>query len=170
MATVNTKSNIVTNLDATPRVLNSLNLMGGVVREQVATVEIAAADNDGSIYRMCRVHSSWRLSEVTIFNDAIQSGADFDVGFYSTAEDGGAVVDANAIADDIDLTSGSLTGTQVMFEGSSANGVEDIEKNVWEWAGLSSDTGVWLDIALTGFTVGSGAGTVSMRVRHVANS
>lgn len=170
MATVNTKSNIVTNLDATPKVLNSLNLMGGVLREQVATVAIAAADDNGSTYRLGRVHTSWRISECTLFNDAITSGADFDLGFYRTAEDGGAAVDANALSDAVTLVSGSLTGVQHLFEAGSAVGLEDIEQAVWQWAAQTSDPGLWYDVVLTSTTVGSGAGDVSMRLRYVANS
>lgn len=170
MGVVNTLTNSVTNLDATPPVQNSLAIMGGVVREQVGTVEIAAADSDTSTYRLGRVHSSWRISQLSLFNDAITSGATFDLGLYRTAADGGAVVDANAYADNIALTSASLTGTELLFEGSSAVGVEDIEEKVWQNAGLSSDPNVWYDIVLTGDSVGSGAGTVSLRTRYVANT
>lgn len=170
MGTANTKCTSVTNLDATPRVMNPLYLMGGILREQVGTVEIAAADDNGSVYRLGRVHSSWRISEMTLFNDAITSGSVFDVGLYRTAEDGGAVVDANAFADNISLTSASLTGTQLLNESGSAVGVEDIEQLVWEMAGQSSDPDVWYDICFTGDTVGSGAGTISLRTRYVANT
>jgi hypothetical protein len=170
MATVNLKSNIVTNLDATPKVLNSLNIMGAVLREQVATVEIAAGDDNTSTYRLGRVHSSWRISELTMFNDAIQSGSDFDLGLYATAEDGGSAVDANAYSDAVTLVSGSLVGVQNLFEAGSPKGVEDIEQAVWQDAGLTADPGVWYDVVLTSTTVGSGAGTVSLRMRYVANS
>ena len=170
MGTANTKCTLVTNLDATPRVKNPQYLMGGVLREQVGTVEIAAADDDTSVYRLGRVHSSWRISEITLFNDAITSGSVFDLGLYRTAEDGGAVVDANAYADNITLVSASLTGVSLMFEGSSAVGVEDIEQRVWENAGATSDPGYWYDVCFTGDTVGSGAGTVSLRIRYVANT
>lgn len=170
MATVNTKSNIVTNLDATPRVLNTLNVMGGVVREQVGTVEVAAGDDNGSVYRMGRVHSSWRMSELTAFCDAIQSGNDYDLGLYRTAEDGGAVVNVNAYADAQTFVNASLTGLQLLFEGSSDKGVEKIEQLVWQDAGLSADPGLWYDLCLTGVAVGSGAGTISLRTRYIANS
>lgn len=170
MGVANTKTNLVTNLDATPPTMNPLYLMGGVLREQVGTAEIAAADDDTSTYRLGRVHSSWRISQLTLFNDAITSGAVFDVGLYATAEDGGAVVDANAFADNISLTSASLTGTELLFEGGSAVGVEDIEQQVWQMAGQSSDPNQWYDIVFTGDTVGSGAGTVSLRTRYVANT
>jgi hypothetical protein len=169
-ATANTKANLITNLDANPPVMNPLYLMGGVVREQVGTAEIAAADDDASVYRLARVHSSWRLSQLTLFNDAITSGTVFDLGLYATAADGGAVVDANAFSDNISLASASVAGTEVLFEGGSTNGVEDIEQQVWQMAGQSSDPNVWYDIALTGDTVGSGAGTVSLRTRYIANN
>lgn len=170
MATVTTKADLVTNLDATPKVMNPLYIMGGVLREQVGTVEIAAGDDNGSKYILGRVHSSWRLSEVTLFNDAITSGTDFDLGFYRTSEDGGAAVDANALSDAVSLASASLTGVQHLFETGSAVGVEDIEQRVWEMAGQSSDPGVWYDVVLNSTANGSGAGTVSARIRYVANS
>lgn len=170
MGVANTKTNSVTNLDTTPAVLNPLYLMGGVLREQVGTVEIAAADDDTSVYRLGRVHSSWRISELTLFNDAITSGSVYDVGLYRTAADGGAVVDANAYADNITLVSASLTGTQLMYEGGSAVGVEDIEQQVWQHAGLTADPNVWYDICFTADTAGSGAGTISLRTRYIANT
>lgn len=168
MAVANTKSTIVTNLDTVPAAVNAQLICNGVLREQVGTVEVAVADDDTSVYRLARVHSSWRISELMQFNDAIQSGAVFDVGLYATAADGGAVVDANAFADNITLVSASLTGVSLLFEGGSAVGVEDIEQAVWQMAGQTADPGQWYDICYTGDTVGSGAGTISLRVRYVA--
>lgn len=167
MATVNTLTDIVTNLDATPKVMNGLHLMGGVLREQVGTVEIAAADSDNSVYRVGRVHSSWRVSEIKRFNDAITSGSDYNVGLHAIAEDGGAAVDDNLFADAVSLASASAVGVNDVFE---ALGVENIEKRVWEALGLSSDPGLWYDVTYTGISVGSGAGTLSAQVRYVANS
>lgn len=167
MGTANTLTNNVTNLDATPPVALDKRLFNGILKEQVGTVEVAVADDNGSVYRLGRVHSSWRISELTLFNDAIASGTVFDVGLYRTAADGGAVVDANAFADNISLTSASLTGVALMYEGGSAVGVEDIEQRVWEMAGQSSDPDVWYDICFTGDVVGNGAGTISLRIRYV---
>lgn len=168
MGTANTKATIITNADATPKSMNPQILFNGVLREQVATVEIAAADDNNSVYRLARVHSSWRISELTLFCDAITSGVDYDLGLYRTADDGGAEVDVNAYADAATLASASLTGIQLLFEGGSAKGVEKIEQAVWQDAGLTADPGVWYDIALTGIAVGSGAGTASLRTRYVA--
>jgi hypothetical protein len=168
MAVVNTKATIVSNSDATPKVMNPQILQNAPVREQVATVEVMAADDNNSTYRLARVHTSWRISELTLFNDAIASGTDFDLGLFRTAEDGGAAVDDNAYADQISLASASLTGTQLLFEAGSAKGVEKIEEPIWKDAGYTSDPGYWLDVVLTGFVVGTATGTVSLRTRYVA--
>jgi len=167
MATANTKSKTVTNLDATPRVMNPTYLMGGILKEQVGTVEIAAADDNNSVYRVGRVHSSWRISEIIRYNDAITSGADFDVGLYDTAENGAAVININCFADAVSLVSGSVTGTRDLYEAGSDVGVEDIEQRVWEMAGLTEDPGKFVDVCYTGVTVGSGAGTLSVKIQYV---
>jgi hypothetical protein len=167
MGTANTKCNNVTKLDATPRVMNPTYLMGGILKEQVGTVEIAAADDNNSVYRVGRVHSSWRISDIVRYNDAITSGADFDVGLYDTAENGGAVVNINCFADAVSLVSASVTGTKDLYEAGSDVGVEDIEQRVWEMAGLTEDPGKFMDVCYTGVTVGSGAGTLSVKIRYV---
>jgi hypothetical protein len=170
MAVANTKSTALTNLDATPAVRNPLYLMGGVLREARGTVEIAAADCDTSVFRMVRVHSSWLISEIKRFNDAITSGTDYDVGLYQIAENGGAVKNVNCFADAISLASASVVGTQDMFESGADEGVEDLEKRVWEYAGDTADPNIFYDLCYTGVSVGSGAGTLSVIVRYVANT
>ena len=167
MGTANTKCNNVTNLDATPRVMNPTYLMGGILKEQVGTVEIAAADDNNSVYRVGRVHSSWRISDIVRYNDAITSGADFDVGLYDTADNGAAVVNINCFADAVSLVSASVTGTKDLYEAGSDVGVEDIEQRVWEMAGLTEDPNKFMDVCYTGVTVGSGAGTLSVKIRYV---
>jgi hypothetical protein len=166
MAVANTKSTAITNLDSTPPVMNGRHLQGPV-HEACGTVEIAAADCNNSVYRLVRVHSSWRLADIIRYNDAITSGADFDVGLYETAENGGAVKNVNCFADAVSLTSASLTGTKDLFEAGADEGVEDLEKRVFEYAGDTTDPQKFYDLAYTGITVGSGAGTLSVRVQYI---
>lgn len=167
MGTANTLCNNVTNLDATPPVALNKRLFGGVLKEQVGTVEIAAADDDTSVYRVGRVHTSWRISNILRYNDAITTGTDYDVGLYDIAANGGAVVNINCFADAISLASASVTGTNDLYEAGSDVGVEDIEQSVWEMAGLSSDPNKFVDLCYTGVTVGSGAGTLSVKIQYV---
>jgi len=144
--------------------------MGGVLREQVSTVEIAAGDDNNSVFRMARVHSSWRISQLTVFCDAVTCGTSFSLGLYRTAEDGGAVVNVNCYADAAALTSASLVGTEMLFEAGSDKAVEHLVQSVWQDAGLTADPGVWYDIAFIGLAVGTSASTISLRTRYVANS
>ena len=170
MAVANTKSTAITNLDASPVVRNPLYLMGGVVREAIGTVEIAAADCANSVFRMVRVHSSWRICNIIRYNDAITSGTDYDVGLYETAENGGAVKNVNCFADAVSLATGVVVGVEDLYEAGADEGVEDIEKLVWQFAGDTADPNKFYDLCYTGVNPGSGAGTLSVRVQYVANT
>jgi hypothetical protein len=163
MAVANTKSTAVANRDATPRIPSPAHLVRGPLFEAVGTVEIAAADDNASVYRLARLRSSDRVSQINLFSDAITGGTAFDLGLYRTADDGGAAVDADLFATDLDLSS-AVAGTDVTYEATAAN-IDKIEKRLWELLGLSADPQVDYDIALTGDTVGTAAGTVSLRVR-----
>jgi len=167
MATANTKSTAVTNRDASPRVPSPAHLVRGPLFEAIGTVEVAVADDNGSVYRFARLRSSDRVSQITVFNDAITGGTAYDVGLYRTADDGGAAVDDDLFASAIDLSSAPSVvsaGTEVLYEATAAN-IDKIEKRLWELVGLNADPQVDYDLALTGDTVGSAAGTISVRVR-----
>lgn len=163
MAVANTKSTIITNADATPPVLTSSKITGGMyLREAVATVEVAAADDDTSVYRMVRVPSNARISSVQYANDAITSGTVYDIGVYKTAADGGAVVSVELFASDLDLSSARAL-TECAYE-ATATDISKIEQELWQRLGLSTDPGIMYDICFTGATVGSAAGTLALRV------
>ena len=125
----------------------------------VQTVEIAAADDNGSVYRFfAGVPSTYIPVEITIVCDAITAGTDFDLGLYET--DTGAVIDKDVLMDGQTLATAltRATGHQLGL------GIVD-KANVTSTLGeLSAQTNVSAsyDIALTGNTVGSAAGTVSI--------
>jgi len=168
MAVVNTKSTIVTNADAAPVDLTDSRVSHGRLREQVAKVEVAAADDDTSTYRMFRVWSGWRISSIEIASDALTAGTSFDLGVYQTAENGGAVVDADEFASALDLS--SATGLTDRTYEAAATEIDKIEQPLWERIGESADTKRWYDIVLTANTVGSAAGTIAARLRYVDGS
>lgn len=163
MATANTKATAVTNADATPPKMNALGIAGGRLRTLVGTVEVAAADDDNSVYRFARVHSSWRISAIELFNDAITAGTAYHVGIHETAENGAAAVDADVFATSVDLSSARVAPLDVTFE---ALDIAKIEKPLWEVLGLTSDPNKYYDLTMTGATVGTAAGTISIRVRY----
>lgn len=170
MGVVNTKSTAITNRDATPLVLTPAHLVRGPLYEAVGTVEVAAADSDTSVYRFVRLRSSDRVSTITILNDAITAGTAFELGLYKTAADGGAAVSASLFGSAIDLSSASASaGVDDTYEATITN-ISQIEKRLWELLGLSADPQIEYDVCLTGTTVGSAAGTLSMRVRYCAGN
>lgn len=166
MAVVNTKSRRVSLPEATPIKPQPAILSGADLRSIVGTVEIAAADDDTSVYRICRVHSSWCIQSIRAFCDAITGGTDYDVGLYQTAENGGAVVLVNAYADTITLAT-ALNGLEVAYENRN---IDKIENRVWQDAGLSADPNRFYDLCFTGATVGTGAGTLSAQVVFTAEA
>ena len=158
MAVVNTKSTEVTNLDAEPSVSLDNVLSGGRMRKRVATVEVAAADDDGSVYRLFRVHSSWSIHSIKRLCDAVTGGTAYDVGLYETADNGGAAVDDDCYASAVSMASADNAGTELAFE---ARDIAGVENKVWQDAGQSSDPNRYYDLCLTADTVGSAAGTIS---------
>lgn len=163
MAVANTKDTNISNLDASPPTLNEVTTFGGRVRSQCATVEVAAADDDTSVYRVARVPSNARIIAINVYADAITGGTVYDVGLHQTAANGGAALDADAYATNVDLSSGA-TGANLAFE---ARNIDKIKNKVWQDGGLSADSKIEYDITLTGDTVGTAAGTISVEVLYV---
>lgn len=165
MAVVNTKSTQITNGDAGSTTLTNSAVSCGKVISAVATLEVAAADEDTSTYRMVRVHSSWLILSVKVFCDAITAGTSFHIGLYQTAANGGAAADADVFATAVDLSTAIVTGSEVRFEVANIDG---ITKPVWELLGLTEDNNRWYDLTLLANTVGSAAGTISVAVLAAA--
>lgn len=163
MAVVNTKSNIITNADATPMVRSQRALCGAPVLTAVATLETAAADDDGSVYRFVRLPSNAVLHSIGIYNDAITSGTDYDLGLYRTAADGGAVVDKDIFVDGASMATARVTALDGLFH---TNDIANIEKKLYELVPLTTDPQINYDLCLTANTVGSAAGTLTIKVLY----
>jgi len=168
MAVVNTKSTIVTNADAAPVDLTPAYVSHGRLRSQVAKVEVAVADDNASVFRLFRVWSGWRIEKIEIGSDALGTAAAYEVGVYQTAENGGAVVDADEFASAVSLV-GATVMTDVTYE-AVATEIDKIEQPLWERIGLTADSKRWYDIALTATTAGDAAGTIAGRITYVDGS
>lgn len=135
---------------------------GGDLVSLAGTFEVAAADSDGSIYRLFKVNKNMVPIKIEINCDAMTGSTSWDLGLYDTLELGGAVVDANCFMSAVDLSAGKAMGSEQ--NGLAALPIATIGKQVYEVAALTSDTGpAEYDVALTANTVGSAAGTVSIR-------
>jgi hypothetical protein len=174
MAVANTKSTAVTNADATqPRVQGQTWVQGAQPTVAVATVEVAAADDNDSVYRFVRVPSNARIHRLELMTDAIAGATDYNLGLYKPANVGGGAVakDAtgntsqdNLFADALDLTVGNTVPVDVLH---AQVNIADCEKRLWELLGYTADPFLEYDIAATGITVGTGAGTISLRAEWV---
>lgn len=174
MAVANTKSTGVTNADARqPRVIGSSWIQGAQPTVAVGTVEVAADNDDNSVFRFVRVPSSARIHALELMSDAIAGGTDYNLGLYKPADVAGGVVakdvtglvdQDNLFADALDLSAGNTVPVDVTF---GQIGIENIEKRLWELLGFTADPFTEYDICLTGITVGTGAGTISLRAEWV---
>jgi hypothetical protein len=164
MGVVNTKSVSVTNADATPAALSDRCYTGAPVYVAIDKVAVAAADDDTSVFRFFRVRSDIRIFSFKVFCDALTSGTDWDLGVYQTAANGGAVVEVDVFADAQSLATAITTGTEIRFHDTTNAPIQDVDMQLWEVLGLSSDPGIEYDICLTANTIGSAAGDVVLHM------
>lgn len=167
MADVTLKSNAVTDLDADPLVKVNSQIAGGVLREAVGFVTTNSDDSIGSEYRICRVPSRARISEILGYSDIGSATAGIaDVGVYLA--DGGAVKDADHFASAWDFSNADSQGVQLVNEAQAGNLVNEMEKQLWETLGETSDPNVEYDITLTlTEAVATAAAVVGLKVRYV---
>lgn len=166
MAVEARKSNLITQLDATPPVPRPLTEFGGRLKSQCNTVEAANADSIGTTMRILRCHSSWRVEDLILDADDIGTTTVSDFGLYRTSADGGAVVDADFFASAVVLNAGAVANSLVTRE----SGVIDIankHKRIWEQLGLTSDPNLWYDIVATLTAAADAAGTITLTLRYV---
>ena len=134
----------------------------------VATVAVAAADDDGSVYRIGRINANMIPVEVTITNTAITGGTDWELGIYERLDGplAGAVKDLDALLGTTSMASARAEGSGV--SGLSAVSVANSQQRLFELAGdTENDHSGEYDIALTANTVGTAAGTIAVKARFV---
>ena len=165
MAVVVLESTVITNRDASPKVISNSHMSKGDFQEAVGYLESTAADSVGSTYLMCSIPSNARVSQVLLSCDAMGATGAVDVGLYQSTLNGSAVVDADFFASAA-VTTSALTNSDVTHE-SGVFGIEDSEKRVWEALGLSADPFVEYDVVLTATAVNADAASVVLKVRYV---
>lgn len=168
----NNDSTTVTNLEAEPNsVANSFQIYGKQ-RVLVETFEIAAADDDADTYTFFPVPLDARIDDLQIVNDAITAGTDYDFGFYKiTANNLGAVIDADILADGIDCSSARAVWTSILYTGTGAADQGSVGQRLWQYLGYASITAAraanqtnQVYMVVTANTVGSAAGTLSAKL------
>ena len=167
MAEVTLKSTAVTNMDATPVVKVNSQISGGVVREAVGFVTTNDDDSIGSVYRLVRVPSRARISEIRGYSDIGSASAGIaNVGVHLA--NGGAVKDADHFASAWDFSATDTQGVVLENEAQVGNLVNEMEEQLWEALGETADPNVDYDITLTlTQAVATAAAVVGIKVRYV---
>lgn len=165
MAVVHLKSTQITNATATPLVKVNATHDGGMVRATVGTLANSAADDIGSTYRFVRVPSNCRVHRVWLNAAATGVTGQYDVGIYQTAENGGAVVDADFFASAVDPGGGAINA-DITHESGQYSLAEAIMP-LWQALGLSSDPGRDYDVVATATEALADAVQHTLKVEYV---
>ena len=129
-------SESVTNAEG--NLYNATDVAPGFSRSVVGVAAPAAAQADTDTIHFLRVKSNWIIEQVLISAaDATVAGA-MNVGLYDTAENGGAVVDADLFASALDLAAGPYNNADITHESGEYTYAES-EKPLWEVLGLAAD-------------------------------
>lgn len=165
MANVN--STWITNAVATPKVFTDAAKSVGTLKEASSAATVSATQASGDTVRMVRVPSNARISEVLLSTgDATLAGA-INIGVWQTADNGGAVVDADLFASALALTGGPFNNSDQTFESGEYTYAESA-KPLWEVLGLTADPNREYDIVCEVSTTGDGMGTtIALKVRYV---
>jgi hypothetical protein len=165
MAVTTAKSAVITNRDATPKVISNSNLADGLLHEAVGQLELLTTDDATSKKIFCQIPSNARVSQVLLSCDDSGTAGAMDIGIYQTTANGSAVVDADFFASAQVLTT-ALANSDVTHE-SGVFGIEDAEKPLWEALGLSADPKIAYDVVGTITTAAEVQATVGLKVKYV---
>lgn len=136
---------------------------GSNIRAMYETVEVAAADDDGSKYRLFKAVDGNIIPLIALgVTDGITGMTDVDFGCYLTNL--GAVVLKDCLADGMNFSSALDAGTGTALDMLDNVDIANVGKKLYEIAGHTElnrrDDGY--DLVITANTVGSGAGTIGV--------
>ena len=159
MGTAN--SDLVTNFEATPQVLNNSALLHGSMRVAQGTIVVAAGDSDDNdIVMLAPIPSNATVPQIWVGSDTLGGSCTFNVGIYQSS---GTVVDedyfASAVAD-------AAAMADVRHEAADIN---TAGKTMWEMAGASVDPGGYYYIAATMQAAGGTEGDMSFYIQYIVN-
>lgn len=161
----NVDSTLISNRAATPRVANDPWTHGKLKTTGVGIVEVSTDEDAADILTFCVIPSNAVVRQVLLSCDAVTSAGAMDIGLYQTADNGGAVVDADFFASAQVVTS-ALSNSDVTHE-SGQYPIDDKNKPLWEALGLSADPQIDYVIAGTVTTDMGGAGTLCVEAVYV---
>lgn len=139
---------------------NPANVMPGKLFGFACTFEVAAADDDGSVFKLAKLGANMVPLKLELNCDAITGFTSADLGLY---KENGGEADKNIFMAAHDINAGAAIGSEI--DGLHDMGVDKIGLKLYELLGLTDATRAEDSyvLALTANTIGSAAGTVSVR-------
>jgi hypothetical protein len=158
MAVVTVKSGVITNRDATPRVINNSPAAFGAIKGFVGSAVVTSGDSVASKYLLGQVPSNAVVRSLGVSCPDLGTTTIADFGIYKSTADGGAVVDASFFGSAVSLKDGALTNSDITNE-SGTFSLANAEQPLWQALGLASDPGLIYDVVatLTGACDGTGS-------------
>lgn len=169
MAVVTTKALRISNAEAAVQTLDSVVVNHGRKRTVVALVSAVSGDSILSQYRFARVHSSWRVTSIKVFNDALGGTTAMNIGLYQTSanpNNGGAAVSATTYASALSLVAASTAGVEAKYQN---NSIANATRQVWQDAGATADTNRWYELVGALSAAVTSTGNIMVEVEYVGN-
>jgi len=138
---------------------------GATTKKVLFSFEKAAADIDGSIWRIARVSPYAKIVSIKIACDALTGLTDLDIGFYKPLSSDGNVIDKDCLKDGLDPNAGISTLTEEY-----APDPGNVGKAAYAIAGVTAAAAVKygaFDVALTGNTAGTATGTIAGILEYI---
>jgi hypothetical protein len=167
MAVVTTKSQTITNRDATPRVLSNGRVQGAPVLEAGELVTIVNGDSATSKYIFFSVPSNALVRSLKYSAPDIGTTTACDIGLYRTTADGGAVVDVDFWVSAVALNAGPYNKVEVIQEAGAAGGdITKFMQPIWQILGLTADPNIVYDVVATLTGAADAGGTLILEMQY----
>lgn len=162
----NLTSTLISNTNATPKVLNSANAgAAGATLSTYAAVAVTTSEVSTNVLRLVRVPSNARVTSVRASCTALGGTCAGDIGLYRTADDGGAVVDADFFGSAVSFVSAVNAAEQLNESGVNTPVLQG--QPLWQAAGLAADPRGFFDIAITLTANVSTGGSIGIHASYV---
>ena len=163
MADVNTPN--IALYEASPQIQwPHSSVQGGTVHAIVDTVETSAIMSVNDTVTLCRLPVDAVLLSFKLAIDDLGTTGDIEVGFYRTIGDGAAVIDADIIANVIDVNAAVTALTEYRFDTLDIN---TAKQPVWDIAGVAARPSYeFLDVKANFTEASTVTGTISVQVLY----
>lgn len=172
------KSTLISNRDATPKVLSDSFLSNGFFSETIGSVKIGSSDPAGTFYRLIQVPSNARLTQLYWQTDTILSNScRLDVGvWYPTvlpvgganflaAGSSGAFIGTSFFANGLNPSAAIIALTDITNQ--SGNYLVPLQETpLWNVLGFTSDPEIDFDMGISVAVANSVAGYVGLKARY----